>query len=347
MSPLYFPGNRTKIKRRTISNFIGATDNGKKIIFSYRTNAVAIIVDYSKSDVKDLWDKGIIYCHGQGRYKNKNDMEQVSIEDKLLYHSRTNGMEIHLFMEEEPNEFRYYGVLSLADNPYQESVEDEDGKEWYEWVFPMVLVRGINFKIPERYKRHSSSTTTVLKACNPRMLLGVDEKIKEIMKGTIKKVGEEYCDYIMQQEIRELDRFSNDFEFQYNATPKMKQEPKFVDGNKVFMRDKQTAINALAHACYECEIDSTHPSFIRKNSDKKYTEPHHLVPMAFSELFEVSLDVEENIVSLCSNCHNQIHYGRDAKELLIKLYEERKELLASVGIVITIEQLLAMYGIYN
>lgn len=33
MSPLYFPGNRTKIKRRTISNFIGATDNGKKSYF--------------------------------------------------------------------------------------------------------------------------------------------------------------------------------------------------------------------------------------------------------------------------------------------------------------------------
>ena len=57
--------------------------------------------------------------------------------------------------------------------------------------------------------------------------------------------------------------------------------------------------------------------------------------MAFSEQFNVSLDVEENIVSLCSNCHNQIHYGADADKLIEKLYEERKDALASVGIIIT------------
>ena len=66
--------------------------------------------------------------------------------------------------------------------------------------------------------------------------------------------------------------------------------------------------------------------------------------MAFSEQFNVSLDVEENIVSLCSNCNNQIHYGADADKLIEKLYEERKDALASVGIIITLEQLLSMYG---
>lgn len=132
--------------------------------------------------------------------------------------------------------------------------------------------------------------------------------------------------------------------FEYNAEPKEKVAPVYANGHKTYPRDRQTAINALAHANYECEIDATHPSFIRKKSDKKYTEPHHLIPMAFSEEFDVSLDVEENIVSLCSNCHNQIHYGKDADVLLRKLYEERKDALASVGIKITLERLLEMYG---
>lgn len=132
--------------------------------------------------------------------------------------------------------------------------------------------------------------------------------------------------------------------FEYNAEPKEKAAPVYTNGHKTYPRDRQTAINALAHANYECEIDATHPSFIRKKSEKKYTEPHHLIPMAFSEEFDVSLDVEENIVSLCSNCHNQIHYGKDADVLLRKLYEERKDALASVGIKITLERLLEMYG---
>lgn len=93
-----------------------------------------------------------------------------------------------------------------------------------------------------------------------------------------------------------------------------------------------------------CEIDVDHPTFIRKKSNKKYTEPHHLVPMAFSDEFDVSLDVEENIVSLCSNCHNQIHYGKGGDKLLEKLYAERKEALERVGIKITLTQLLQMYG---
>jgi len=132
--------------------------------------------------------------------------------------------------------------------------------------------------------------------------------------------------------------------FEYTGKPKEKEEPKISNGYKVFPRDRRTAINALAHAKYQCEINPEHPTFIRKNTGKTYTEPHHLVPMAFSDEFDVSLDVEENIVSLCSNCHNCIHYGEEAEELIRKLYNERKAALESVGIYITLERLLMMYG---
>lgn len=132
--------------------------------------------------------------------------------------------------------------------------------------------------------------------------------------------------------------------FEYSGEPKEKAAPVYMNGHKTYPRDRQTAINALVHANYECEVDVNHPTFIRKKSDKKYTEPHHLIPMAFSDEFDVSLDVEENIVSLCSNCHNQIHYGKDADVLLRKLYEERKDALTNVGIKITLERLLVMYG---
>lgn len=99
---------------------------------------------------------------------------------------------------------------------------------------------------------------------------------------------------------------SNDVvEFEYE-----KQMPIWRNGHKTYPRDRQTAIRALAHAKYCCEIDEEHPTFIRKNSDKNYTEPHHLIPMPCSDQFDVSLDIEENIVSLCSNYHNEIHYGK-------------------------------------
>ena len=66
--------------------------------------------------------------------------------------------------------------------------------------------------------------------------------------------------------------------------------------------------------------------------------------MAFQDYFpNATLDTESNIVSLCSNCHNQIHYGQGAELIITKLYNQRKDALKSEGIDITLEQLLTMY----
>lgn len=133
--------------------------------------------------------------------------------------------------------------------------------------------------------------------------------------------------------------------FTYRGTPQMEvRKPVIKDGVAIYPRDRQTAINALAHAHFVCEVDRDHPTFIRKHSERTYTEPHHLIPLSYQEQFNVSLDVEENIVSLCSNCHNEIHYGRDADRLIRLLYEERKNVLSMAGINVTYDDLLLMYG---
>ncbi|KFE42588.1 hypothetical protein SAGN_02522 [Staphylococcus agnetis] len=53
----------------------------------------------------------------------------------------------------------------------------------------------------------------------------------------------------------------------------------------------------------------------------------------------------ENIVSLCSHCHNLLHYGKfeDKKPILEKLFNERKKALSAVGLDITLEKLEAYY----
>ena len=130
--------------------------------------------------------------------------------------------------------------------------------------------------------------------------------------------------------------------FEYSGKPKPK--PSLIDNShKIYQRDKKVAENALIHANCNCEINTEHPSFIRKTNGSKYSEPHHLVPMAMQDRFDVSLDVEENVVSLCSNCHNEIHYGKYADRLIKILYNQRKELLKNVGIDILLEELINMY----
>lgn len=114
-------------------------------------------------------------------------------------------------------------------------------------------------------------------------------------------------------------------------------------GRKIYPRDVEVSLNALRLAEYKCECDRTHETFIRRKDETPYTEPHHLVPLCCHASFDVSLDVEENIVSLCSHCHNKLHYGRDIGETLQTLYDARKDLLASAGIDISFSELLRIY----
>ncbi len=115
-------------------------------------------------------------------------------------------------------------------------------------------------------------------------------------------------------------------------------------GREIPKRDTQRAADALARADYLCEYDNLDRTFLRKNGNP-YTEPHHLIPISKYRDFDYSLDVMENIVSLCSHCHNLLHYGRfeDKKPLLEKLYNERKAALHTCGIDITLEQLESYY----
>lgn len=76
-------------------------------------------------------------------------------------------------------------------------------------------------------------------------------------------------------------------------------------------------------------------------------EPHHLIPLEFQDYFEYSLDVEANIICLCSNCHNEIHYGLNNKILIKKFYDERIEALRACGLDISLEDLYKMYDKYE
>ena len=124
-------------------------------------------------------------------------------------------------------------------------------------------------------------------------------------------------------------------------------DPIVTHGVQVYPRSRTTAMLALQNADHKCEIDANHSTFTRRADSLPYTEPHHLIPMSAQGDFTVSIDVPENIVSLCSNCHNEIHYGANAADLIRKLYEARISLLEKNGIYVSLTQLLKYYGLEN
>ncbi|HHD2753890.1 TPA: DUF3578 domain-containing protein [Clostridium perfringens] len=121
------------------------------------------------------------------------------------------------------------------------------------------------------------------------------------------------------------------------------------NNKKVWPRNANIASNALIHSSYKCVLNPDHYSFISKKTKKPYMETHHLIPLSKQDNFEFSLDVEANIVSLCSNCHNCIHYGIDDDKIkmLSELFNIRKDRLSKCGIKITFNDLLEAYNIYE
>lgn len=213
------------------------------------------------------------------------------------------------------------------------------------------------------YRRHME---LILLQKYPTSLLGRENLMKNGLKQIQgpQRVTQKLSDYIAQQVnifvngtedknfIEEVNQYflenSDSLEDSgvcqaYSAIKKEKKPTLIKNGQRIYNRDKKVSLKALKRANYSCEINPNHSTFIRKNSDKRYTEPHHLIPLSYSENFDFSLDVEQNIVSLCSTCHNQIHYGKEANLLLERLYQQRKDYLKEVGIEITLNDLLNMY----
>ncbi len=124
---------------------------------------------------------------------------------------------------------------------------------------------------------------------------------------------------------------------------------KFSNSNtKKLLRDPRMGKLCLQQAKYKCEIDSSHLTFISNTSGKQYMEAHHLIPHIYENCkkYDRHLDLIENIISLCPNCHRAVHFGdkKTKNEILKKLFYIRKELLnKNLQINLTFEELLSLY----
>jgi 5-methylcytosine-specific restriction protein A len=75
-------------------------------------------------------------------------------------------------------------------------------------------------------------------------------------------------------------------------------------------------------------------------------ESHHLVPIAKQVDFDVNIDVPENIICLCPNCHRAFHSSEleYRNRLIEKFYLKRKEKLKSRGITVDVDTLKEYYN---
>ncbi|MFT5675217.1 MAG: hypothetical protein ACI808_001147 [Paraglaciecola sp.] len=158
----------------------------------------------------------------------------------------------------------------------------------------------------------------------------------------------------LKKSVQEIFKHDYTFDEDDDTYQKSIAEPEIAGKAKSLIvtrhnRDTQTAKKALINARYKCEFDEEHQTFTSGSTQNNYVEAHHLVPVSLTNTseFKFKLDVIENLIALCPNCHRAIHYGDAATkmEILTKLFTERHEKLNERGIEITLEQIFTIYGI--
>lgn len=115
--------------------------------------------------------------------------------------------------------------------------------------------------------------------------------------------------------------------------------------SSVWPRDPAISAIALKNAAYKCEVDALHNTFISKASGKPFMEAHHFIPMEYQDSFMVSIDVPENILSLCPNCHREFHHAdNEVRTSLVKrFFYARENQLESRGIYVELQSLIELY----
>lgn len=130
-----------------------------------------------------------------------------------------------------------------------------------------------------------------------------------------------------------------------NNLPEGKPKQTVSNGKKIYTTNPKNKARAIINSNFTCELNSSHKTFLSQKTKNEYLEGHHFIPMSEQKNYKYSIDVAENIIALCPNCHRMLHHGciENKKEYLSILYNKRKGLLKKKGIDITLDQLLNLY----
>jgi len=123
------------------------------------------------------------------------------------------------------------------------------------------------------------------------------------------------------------------------------------NGRKRFKTQKKIRDSVLEKAKYLCDCNDSKHFYFESVELNNYVEGHHIVPMNRQQEYyfdsSINLDIPNNIVPLCPNCHCQIHLGsRQARlKIISELYVRNKAKLLSFNPNLTLAILASYYNI--
>lgn len=163
-------------------------------------------------------------------------------------------------------------------------------------------------------------------------------KIKENEKDILKNIFYKYKDLLYDVFYSALNLTEDDI--LKIVSKKRKQNIKFESIEKYKYK-------CFMHCC-NCDEELHNKMYFKNKKGKIYLEGHHVIQMENAKLFNNSLDVIENVIPLCPNCHRKIHNAENkevAKMLKIIYNNLDKKALIQKGIFVDLDTLSSFYGL--
>ena len=172
---------------------------------SKSTGTLVIISDETKGLYLDRWEDGVLHYTGMGKI---GDQVLEGNQNRTLYESNSNGIEVHLFEVLKRAEYTYRGVVKLAASPYISRQKDDNQNLRNVWIFPVKPISDVDEMIEKiddddvkklsdadlkrNYDKIDSKRTA--KVCSTKVFLRnpyLKELVKRIAEGKCQFCGED------------------------------------------------------------------------------------------------------------------------------------------------------------
>ena len=248
---------------------------------SRKTNTLMLICDHTKGLYDDMWHGDTLHYTGMGKI---GDQVLEGNQNRTLYESGSNGINVHLFEVLKPAEYIYRGEVKLVEKPYQETQDDDNGNPRKVWMFPIRPINAAQVVTPKKY----TIPTTKPEKTQPDVLKVLEQNadnpdfISGLTDGMIKSAAE------ARGKKSPVER---------TVTTTQRERDPYVSEH---VKRRTNGI------CDLCEM----PAPFKDKKGKPYLESHHVIWLA-----EGVEDTIENAVALCPNCHKKMHVVNDSADV--------------------------------
>ncbi len=302
----------------------------ERIINLYNGDLEQDCIDYIKNNKKNKLFFSLLFF-------NKTDK---LFEDVFYFLIENNEK----YIKNELDYLRY--IFEKENNIFKNKILNAGGEKNFKHDAFIVL----NYLIFKNISKNNYNEFLLNKTETTRII--IDQYVEKIFSYNLNKFLN--IDYKYKEDIKSLlykykDLIYSVFFFSLNLT---EEEEIKVLNCKRKQNIKFEAMDRYNYKCFMhicgCDEEWHEKSYFKNKHNKIFLEGHHVIQIENSKLFEKSLDVIENIIPLCPNCHRKIHNAENkiVGEMLKIIYNKLdKKALMKKGIFTDLNTLASFYGL--